>query len=170
MVRSSCSQESEKSYLEVAEAHVLPGSPDIRDIPCCSQKVGPNNLKPHPPPPANSCLLPVFIPFFRGERVSKRETEAHVDIMPSLTFTFPLFQIGVAPAKLPKWCWVGNCVPCVCTLLAFPGMTWAQEKMGQEAKEGKKPSFRFGAFCFPPRVVLPLGGGQKEKGHGENKT
>lgn len=61
-------------------------------------------------------------------------------------------------------------MPCVCTLLAFPGMTCAQEKMRQEAKEGKKPGLRSGAFSFPHRVVLPLGGGQKEKGHGENKT
>lgn len=55
-------------------------------------------------------------------------------------------------------------MPCICTLLAFPGMTWAQEKMRQEAKEGKKPSLRSGAFCPTPlpRLVLPLSGGQKE--------
>lgn len=82
--------------------------------------------------------------------MNKRESEAHGDMMPSLTFTFTLFQVEVAYEKLLKRCWVRNPMPCICTLLAFPGMTWAQEKMRQEAKEGKKPSLRSGAFCPTP--------------------
>lgn len=150
IVRSSCSQESEKSYLEVAEAHVLPGSPDIRDIPCCSQKVGPNNLKPHPPP-RKQLLATCFhslLQRWEGEQERDRGARRH--------YAFSYVHLHSVPNRS------GSCETSkvmlgweLCALCLHPAsLPWddlgsGEDGTGSQGRE--KAQLSFWGFLLPPQ-------------------
>lgn len=123
----------------------------------CSQESENAEPNQHPSCPSKGSLLHVFTPFFRVDRF-EQETEAPVDTMPSLRFTFYPFPSKSQHRYNFKTMSGQKQAPCVCLLLSSSGPDVGSEEARTGSQGRAKPQPLSGAFSFFFRVVLPLGG------------